>query len=351
MINKSEMVLESTKLVNTYGTVASAIYASSGSKVTTVDVDMSGLEGPDDCNFENSGVIVGELADSFTITNSIFSDNECSYIYSDRSDVVVTNSTFTGGKLNPYINMKGANLRLTNATLEEAVQDLKTFGRGVKCEDCLTVEIETSTFRGLRAYQGGAVYLKDSLSGLFTDNTFDQNLAKQGGAVFVQNSELVVQNNTFFANQARGSLNETVTRNMLSYIKDIGAGGAVFFTCTDLTDPLGRFVTTKREEDEDCDPNKDPKCNRLDDEVSTDGVILDIIDNTICDLSISNSTFKANWAEEAGSTIFYTNKNVTAQNNTQECTENCDISPPDKLKFKIETTYDTDEIVTTPEFL
>ena len=66
------MVLESTKLVNTYGTVASAIYASSGSKVTTVDVDMSGLEGPDDCNFENSGVIVGELADSFIITNSIW---------------------------------------------------------------------------------------------------------------------------------------------------------------------------------------------------------------------------------------------------------------------------------------
>lgn len=75
VINMSEMQISETKLVNTYGTVASAIYASSGSKVSAFDVDFSGLPGPDDCNFENSGVIVGELADSFTISNSTFSGN------------------------------------------------------------------------------------------------------------------------------------------------------------------------------------------------------------------------------------------------------------------------------------
>lgn len=172
----------------------------------------------------------------------------------------MSNTTFSGGKLSPYISLKGANLKLNNSTLQEADEDLKTVGRGVKCENCLTVEIETTIFKGLRAYQGGAIYLKDSLSGLFIDNTFDENTAKQGGAVFVQNSELVVQNNTFLGNEANGSLTQNVTRNMLNYIKDIGAGGAVFFTCTDLTDPLSRFVPTKSVETLECDKNNDPKC-------------------------------------------------------------------------------------------
>lgn len=59
-----------------------------------------------------------------------------------------------------------------------------------------------------------------------------------------------------------------------------------------------------------------------------------------------------NYAAEVGSTIFYTNKNVTTQNNTQECTVNCEVSPPAYLNLKIETMRENneDKFSVTPEF-
>ena len=104
------MQLTGIRLVNTYSPVASAIYATSGSKLTATDVDLSGLEGPDSCNFDNSAVIVAELANIVQIADSRMQNNACAYIYSDRSNVRVQNTTLSEGDSNPFIIVKGAGL-------------------------------------------------------------------------------------------------------------------------------------------------------------------------------------------------------------------------------------------------
>ena len=76
--NNSVLQLSSTQLVNTYGSGASAIYATSGSSVSVINISINGVQGPDGCKLQNSGVIVGELALSIKVQDSNFSDNTCS---------------------------------------------------------------------------------------------------------------------------------------------------------------------------------------------------------------------------------------------------------------------------------
>jgi len=76
--NNSVLQLSSTKLVNTEGSGASAIYATSGSSVSVINISVNGVQGPDGCKLQNSGVIVGELALSIKMQDSNFSDNTCS---------------------------------------------------------------------------------------------------------------------------------------------------------------------------------------------------------------------------------------------------------------------------------
>ena len=71
----------------TLGAVASAIYASTESEVFVSNVTFEGLLAPRDCKLERSGVIVAELSKSIEVISSTFDRNDCSNIYSDRSDL------------------------------------------------------------------------------------------------------------------------------------------------------------------------------------------------------------------------------------------------------------------------
>ena len=138
---------------------------------------MEDLQGPSDCNFENSGVIVGNVASVIRIHDSKFSGNDCSYVYSDRTPVEVKNTIFTNGLRQPYINIVGSMLTIVNSTLSNALNDPLAIGRGVKCTSCTQVFIKDSVFEDLYAQRGGAIYLENSFDGLIYDSNFTRNSA------------------------------------------------------------------------------------------------------------------------------------------------------------------------------
>jgi predicted outer membrane repeat protein len=157
--------------------------------------------------------------------------------------VNVMYSTFSNGLKNSFIDVKGADLEMMNVTLKMTDGDSKGNGQGVKCRNCLSMLITNSTFEELGGYQGGAVYLKDSSNGCMEGNTFVSNSARQGGAIYTENSQLTIEYSTFLDNQAV-SVNDIDIQNMLSFTTDMGAGGAIFFTCVDLSEELSSYVST-----------------------------------------------------------------------------------------------------------
>ena len=238
--------------------------------------------------------------------------------------VNLMHSTFSNGLKNSYINVKGADLAMTNVTLEIADSDSKANGRGVKCTNCLSVNITNSTFDALGGYQGGAVYLEDSSNGYMEGNTFHSNTARQGGAIYIYNSQLTVQNSTFLDNRAVSISNETL--NMLSYTTDMGAGGAIFFTCVDLSEELSNYVETGAEKYKEPCAVDDKKClkkvvilpsydqgNFTDAIAATDIKVTTNYDS--CELILKQNSFSGNGADgngadSNGDTIFWTNKLV-----------------------------------------
>ena len=157
--NKSTLQLTSTTQSGTYGSVASAIYLNSGSKLIALKSKFTGLPAPDECKFGNSGVIVSELADEVRVEHIEISDSSCSYIYSDRTPVIVTDSKLSGGKKKPYISMIGSSINMEGSTLSDSVVDNVSKGRGFNCLGCTEVTIKNSNFTGLNGYLGGAIYL------------------------------------------------------------------------------------------------------------------------------------------------------------------------------------------------
>ena len=116
--------------------MASAIYLTTGSAATLQRVWLNNLEAPSDCSYENSGVIVGNLASVIRVIDSEFSANDCSYIFSDRTPVEVKNTVFKDGLRQPYVNIVGSMLSMANSKLINA-SDKLVQGRGVKCKDCI----------------------------------------------------------------------------------------------------------------------------------------------------------------------------------------------------------------------
>ena len=78
VINHSELSLKNLTHTGTSGEVASAIFAGSGSSVKAVNATFTGLEGPESCKYDYSGVIVSEMAREITLEDTTFDGNECS---------------------------------------------------------------------------------------------------------------------------------------------------------------------------------------------------------------------------------------------------------------------------------
>ena len=79
-------------------------------------------------------------------------------------------------------------------------------------------------------------------------SVFNGNYARQGGGIYVYNSDLELTGNQFIENKADApKMIESLTRNLMSYIKNMGAGGAIFFTCIDeeKDEKLLEFEDTK----------------------------------------------------------------------------------------------------------
>ena len=127
--------------------LASAIYVTSGSSATLDSVRINDLYSPQRCQHENSGIIVGQQGGSISILNSNFTENDCSYIYSDRTPVQISNSRFQEKCTNsPYIHMKGSVLSISDSIFSQDSVSFKTLGHGVKCDTCSQVVIKSSTF-------------------------------------------------------------------------------------------------------------------------------------------------------------------------------------------------------------
>lgn len=99
--------------------------------------------------------------------------------------------------------------------------------------------ISSSQFSQLQGYLGGAIYLEDSGAISILDTKFEENTALQGGGIYLINSDLTLSRNTFSANSADSPvMSKDFTRNLVSYIRDLGTGGALFFTCVDEEDSV-----------------------------------------------------------------------------------------------------------------
>ena len=115
--------------------MASVAYLTTGSSLNLDRVWINDLEAPSGCQYENSGVIVGNLASVIRVRDSELSNNDCSYIYSDRTPVEIKNTVFKDGQNKPYVNVVGSMLSIANTTMSNA-SDRRTQGRGVKCKQC-----------------------------------------------------------------------------------------------------------------------------------------------------------------------------------------------------------------------
>ena len=78
-------------------------------------VTLDNLSGPNECEFANSGVIVGEMAGSITLTDSELSGNDCAYIYADRTPVTILRSNFTEGLKSSYVTVLGSTLYVSKS--------------------------------------------------------------------------------------------------------------------------------------------------------------------------------------------------------------------------------------------
>ena len=78
LINHSVLNLNNLTHTGTSGEVASAIFAGSDSSVKAVNATFAGLEGPESCKYDYSGVIVSEMAREITLEDTTFDGNECS---------------------------------------------------------------------------------------------------------------------------------------------------------------------------------------------------------------------------------------------------------------------------------
>ena len=152
-----------------------------------IHIKVDDMEGPEQCTFEKAGVIVADFAKLVTVKDTAISESGCSYIFSDRTPVSVHNSEFSLGQdKNPYISMRGGELTVEGSRFKPAaIRDSTVRGRGIYCDYCTELKVFGSSFEGLVGFQGGAVFLKDSVNGLMTGNLFEDNLAMQGGAVYI----------------------------------------------------------------------------------------------------------------------------------------------------------------------
>lgn len=112
---QSSLTMRDSEVQGTVGKLASVVYATSGSSVELDTVRLNDLAGPSGCQFEKSGVIVGVQASSIAIHNSNFTANGCSYVWSDRTPVAISNSRFAQGSSSPYVSMRGSVLSISDS--------------------------------------------------------------------------------------------------------------------------------------------------------------------------------------------------------------------------------------------
>lgn len=199
----------------------------------------------DDCKFENSGVVVSEFGKLLNINNSNFYANDCSQVRSDRTQVQITNSDFSGGLRQSYLSVTGAPVTIKGSTVRDSSKELVTLGRGLSCVGCYDVLISESTFTDLHGYLGGAIYFKDSSVVRIQDSGISANKAMQGGGIYILNTDLELSRNTFESNFADNlQIGASETRNQMSHVSDLGAGGALFFTCVDQGDSALEYIQT-----------------------------------------------------------------------------------------------------------
>ena len=302
---------------HTHGRVATAILLQGESKVFVQDSEFTDILALKDGGFEATGVIVGWQSESIIIDQSIFSGIENTNIYSDRTPVTITRSEFKHGKRSPYVAVHGSTLTMQSSKMSDAgdvfvigrglsvVEDPTAAGRGIQCIHCARVVIFNNEFSNLHSLRGGAIFLDFSANVQLGKNQFVNNTAQQGGAVYVYHSEVVAVNNHFEENSAiRG---ETIG----SSVQHEGSGGAIFFTCIDVTDDSAVY-----------DANKD---------------------GTQCKVELSRNRFWENYATNKGGALMWTNRNFTiTDESSNDFKDNgslqggADISsPPARIKIEI----------------
>ena len=290
----------------------------------------SNIKGPKKCEYETAGVIVGSMASLIDVKDTTISDSGCSYIFSDRTPVVARGIHFTSGYESPYIRVMGSQLEVSESVFSAALQiDPSVKGRAINCDLCTKLNVTGSQFNDLQAYQGGAVFVKNSANGTLQNNSFTGNLARQGGAIYLQNSDLKLFENDFQSNRAESSsFDDKLLRNVLVVVTDISTGGGVFFTCVNPEDSLLKYAQTSANitacfdgissssELDDLSQNCEGKENVT---KELDLVIGDT--NAGCRLQVDGNTFVNNTAEtrdsfgnrtsdQLGNNIFFTNKQL-----------------------------------------
>jgi predicted outer membrane repeat protein len=129
-------------------------------------------------------------------------------IYSNLYNVTVTitRSEFLENTAQHYgaaIYMPRGNLVLQTSDLVENIAG--SVGGGIRLESNAVGRIENSTFENNQALSGGAISLEFPSSGAIRGNLFLGNTASlNGGAIFIfyDAPNLIIENNTFIANQA-----------------------------------------------------------------------------------------------------------------------------------------------------
>jgi len=92
------LTVSDSTLTGTYGDVASAFYATADSNLNLLGMRVENLDGPERCTFEKAGVVVADMAKLVTMENTRIARSGCSYVYSDRSSIEITNSEFDLGR-------------------------------------------------------------------------------------------------------------------------------------------------------------------------------------------------------------------------------------------------------------
>lgn len=159
------MEMSYSQIIGTIGKVASVAYLTTGSKISISHMNITDLAAPTNCKYDNTGVIVGQLASLIRISDSVLSNNDCSYVYSDRTPVEIESTTFTDGLRSPYVNMVGSALLIQDSVFTNATVDKFVDGRGVKCIGCTQISITDSHFENMSSQKGGALYIDKSNQG------------------------------------------------------------------------------------------------------------------------------------------------------------------------------------------